>query len=305
MTTVITGAAGFVGRALARRMAAIGYRGSVRLVDRTLPPAPSSAFEAVAADLTHSASLADVLTGATCVIHLAALPGGAAEADPAASRRINLDASLDLVDLLTAARAPVRLVYASSVAVLGDHLPNPVDDLTPPLPAMVYGAHKRMVEIALADAVRRGLDAIPLRLPGIVARPAGSSGLRSAFISDVFHAARDGRPRVIPVGPAATMWLVSAEAAAVALLHATTLPQPRAAALTLPALQVTMTDLIAAIGRATGRPVPVDLVSDPDVEAQFGRLPVLRTAAADALGFVHDGDLETLVTRVLHGLARE
>ncbi len=305
MLTVVTGAAGFVGRALVSRMDAVGVPGRVRLVDRVAPHAPSARFEPVAADLADRAALAAALDGAECVIHLAALPGGAAEADPAASRRINLDATLDLIDLLAARSVPVRLVYASSIAALGDALPDPVDDGTPPRPAMTYGAHKFMIEVALADAVRRGVvDGIALRLPGIVARPAAPSGLKSAFMSEVFHAIREARRCIVPVGPDATMWLLSARAAADALLHAAAVPRvPAACVLTLPALRVQMSALVATVARGAGREADVVYAPDPATEAHFGRLPHLLTPAADGLGFVHDGDLGTLVTNTLGGLA--
>lgn len=53
------------------------------------------------------------------------------------------------------------------------------------------------------------------------------------------------------------------------------------------------------------RAVPGD-VENPVVRAkttaQFGRQPPLSTPLADGLGFVRDGDLATLVARVLEGL---
>ncbi|MFX5476595.1 NAD-dependent epimerase/dehydratase family protein, partial [Acinetobacter baumannii] len=86
------------------------------------------------------------------------------------SRRVNLDATLDLFNLLAEGRAtgsalPV-VVYASTIAVYGTPLPDPVTPATPTRPALIYGAHKRACEILLADATRRGvLDGRSLRLP--------------------------------------------------------------------------------------------------------------------------------------------
>jgi nucleoside-diphosphate-sugar epimerase len=223
-----------------------------------------------------------LLDGVEAVVHLAALPGGAAEADPTASRAINLDASLNLIK---AAAGRARFVYASSIAVFGAPLPDRVDDATPVAPAMTYGAHKAIVEIALADAVRRGdIEGIALRLPGIVARPPAASGLKSAFMSDLFRAIRDGRPYIVPVGPDATVWLMSVGRAAANLVHA--LDVPSGPAMTLPALRTTIADLVAAI--AGGGPTAISYSPDPDLEAQF-------TPRADGLGFRHDGGLANLV----------
>jgi nucleoside-diphosphate-sugar epimerase len=280
---LVTGADGFVGRAVARALPA----DRLRLVDRRRPDVPGA--ECLAADLTDEAALPDLLDGVEAVIHLAALPGGAAEADPIASRAINLDASLNLIE---AAAGRARFVYASSIAVFGAPLPDRVDDRMPVNPAMTYGAHKAMVETALADALRRGdIEGMALRLPGIVARPLTPSGLKSAFISDLFWAIRDGTPYMVPVGPDATVWLMSVGRAAANLVHA--LHAPSSPAITLPALRTSIADLVATI--AAGRPTAIGYAPDPDQEAQFGCQPPLETPLAESLGFRHDGDLANLV----------
>ena len=303
MLTVVTGAAGFVGQALVQRMAETGYAGDVRLVDRTAPLSPGERFECVAADLGDAAALTELLAGADRVIHLAALPGGAAEADPGLSRRINLDVTLDLLEILAGAAKPVRLVHASSIAVFGDPLPARVDDDTEPGPAMTYGAHKRMAELAVIDAARRGVvDAISLRLPGIVARPRDAAGFRSAFVSEIFWAVAAGDPFVLPVGPDATLWLMSAARCADNLIHAASCPLPdwRARALTLPVVRATMADLVEVVACVVGRhAAAVGYAPDETIEAQFGRLPPLTAKRAEALGFRSDGALHALVRAAL------
>lgn len=134
------------------------------------------------------------------LVHLATVPGGAAEADPAASRRVNVDAMYDLLLEAGAAQPGLRVVFASSIAVFGYPLPAFVDDLTPLNPKLVYGGHKAMMEQAVAMLSNRGvIDGMSLRLPGILARPKGPSGMKSAFMSDLFHALRAGERFVCPV----------------------------------------------------------------------------------------------------------
>ncbi|HTU12078.1 MAG TPA: NAD-dependent epimerase/dehydratase family protein [Allosphingosinicella sp.] len=283
---LITGADGFVGRAVARALPPE----RLRLVDRRRPDVAGA--QCIAGDLTDRTALPALLDGIEAVIHLAALPGGAAEADPAASRAVNLDAALNLIE---AASGRARFVYASSIAVFGPPLPDRVDDDTPPCPAMTYGAHKLMVETALADAIRRGdIEGIALRLPGIVARPPAPSGLKSAFMSDLFWAIRDGRPYVVPVSSEATIWLMSASRAAANLVHA--LAAPSGPALTLPALRTTIGDLVETV--AKGRSAAIAYAPDPVLEAKFGRQPPLATPRADRDGFRRDDDLSTLVQSV-------
>lgn len=277
----VTGAAGFVGRAVLARLRREGVEAIA--IDRQ----PGDGI--VAGDLTDPTFRRETLADADAVIHLAAIPGGASEVDYDLSKRVNLDLTLALME-----EAKGRFVYASSIAVFGALSPEPVDDDTPPCPALTYGAHKLMAEVALANLKRLGrLDGVALRLPGIVARPRASAGLKSAFMSDVFHALAASEPITLPVSPQATMWILSAQAVADALLHAVRV-KDAPAVLTLPALRVRMDELVAALGGGK-----VSYEPDANLEAQFGAYPPLSTPAADRLGFRHDGDLATLVKRVL------
>jgi nucleoside-diphosphate-sugar epimerase len=300
MRTVITGAGGFLGRAVTRRLSATLGDGRLVLVDREPPRSHDPRVECVAADIADRDVLARVLEGADRVAHLAAVPGGAAEADYALSRRVNLDASLTLLDLLAQRATPARLVFASSIAVFGAPLPYFVEDDTLPQPALTYGAHKLMVETALCNLVRLGrIEGLALRLPGLVARPPAAKGLKSAFMSEVFHALSAGRPFVSPVGPDATLWLMSVDQAAANIVHGLSAELPPHA-LTLPALHTSMETLVRAIERHLGgEPARVTYDPDPALEEAFGRLPPLATPAADRLGFAHDGDLDRLVQRAL------
>lgn len=297
MTILVTGAAGFVGQAVARKLQASPSGQPVRLLDRL--PAPEIGdrrFSTLCGDLTDAACVDEALEDVSTVIHLASLPGGAAEANPVASRQINLDATLHMLERIDAGPRKVRFVYASSIAVFGAQ-PAQVDDATLPNPALVYGAHKRMVEIALADFHRRGrVDGIALRLPGIVARPGGSSGLKSAFLSDIFHAARDRRSYVVPVSEQATVWMMSVPCVAGNLLHAAGLEDGQGLALTLPATRVQLGDLAERLFQ-NNEEKPI-FQPDNALEVVFGAYPPLITPKASALGFVDDGPIETLIETV-------
>lgn len=307
---VVTGADGFLGRTLVGLLAGREGDQRITLIDRVQAACPDARFTAIARDLSAPGAMRDLVGEADVVFHLAALPGGSAEADPAASRRVNLHTSLDLIDHLSGsgARRGKRLVYASSIAVFGAPLPPRIDDATLPLPTMTYGAHKLMVETALVDANRRGsLQGVALRLPGLVARPGSGAGLRSAFMNEIFHAVIAGRPYTLPVSPQATVWLMTARRAAENLLHAGfgAFDPAARAVLTLPALRIDMGSLVAALGRATSQTPRVDYDPDDGLEAQFGRLPPLDSALARGAGYRDDGDIDALVSTVIADLAGE
>jgi nucleoside-diphosphate-sugar epimerase len=315
MTIIITGAAGFVGRELVADLLKAGAR--VVGMDAHVGALGSHPnLRTVAGDIASADVRAEAFKGGcTALVHLATVPGGAAEADQQASRRINIDAMYDLLEAAKAAGKAQgirpRVVYASSIAVFGDPLPaKGVDDTTPLAPKMIYGGHKAMMELAVNMMHQRGeIEGITVRLPGILARPKGPSGMKSAFMSDLFHALRAGKAFVCPVSEKATIWAQSVSQCARNLAHALTMNaalMPLTRAVTLPAQRISMGNLAAQIAAQCG--TSIDLVSyapDAALEAAFGANPPLSTPTAERAGFAHDGDLATLVAKALAVIARD
>lgn len=295
MRVVVTGAGGFVGREVVKRLrttAAVvgidvvagsgvdicGDLGDMRVLERAFEVPPDA------------------------VLHLATWPGGAAEREPETAWAVNIDASRRLAAVAAEAGRCPRFVFASSIAVYGDPLPSIIDDSTPLNPTLLYGAHKAMLEIWLDTLTRRGaVDALSLRLSGVVARPRASAAMRSAFLSDLFHALSADEPITLPVSPAATVALQSVDCVAENLVHA--LGGQSVGALNLPALVVRVGELVDAVARATGTSAArVSWEPDPVIERQFGQVPPLLTPRATELGFRSDDSLETLVAAALIGL---
>jgi F420-0:gamma-glutamyl ligase-like protein len=127
--------------------------------------------------------------------------------------------------------------------------------------------------------------------------------MKSAFMSDVFHALSAGEEFVMPVSVDATAWLTSVECAVGNLAHALNVDltnAPGDCAATLPALRIRMGNLVEEIALQTGAAVEsVSYSPDAELETAFGALPPLSTPAADRLGFSNDGELSALVARSL------
>lgn len=292
MKVLVTGAGGFVGRALLR---ALDARHEAVAFDRGLAGVPG-----IEGDLCDATALARALdTGCDAIVHLATVPGGAAESDPALAWRVNVDATRTLFDAAARASRPIRMVFASSIAVFGDHLSTPLDEDAPVAPSMLYGAHKAMMETWLATLGRRGsLHGVALRLSGIVARPAGPSGMKSAFLSELFHALRHKREIDVPVSSNATTLLMSVDRAALNLVHA--VEGNLSGCVTLPATFARLSDVVASIARQTGADTGlVRWCPEAAIEARFGRLPRLLTPRAEAMGFTADPSLDDLVRSAL------
>jgi len=301
---LVTGAGGFVGRAL---VSALAPDHDVIAVDRVCDGLAGADCRIWEGDFADPALLDQALAdGCDAAVHLATVPGGAAEQNPALAFDVNVSASARLIDRVAAASPSPRFIFASSIAVFGDPMPTLVDDASPLCPRLVYGAHKAMIEQWIATMTRRGaIRGLSLRFPGIVARPRGVSGMKSAFMSDLFHAAIAHEPFAAPVSPGATMWLMSVSRLVANIAHALHgAPPAEPYALTLPALRTTMAELAQEVARQTGAaPSLVRYDPDPALEAGFGRQPPLETPTADAAGFRHDGSLEALVTAALRNIS--
>jgi nucleoside-diphosphate-sugar epimerase len=292
MKVVVTGARGYLGSAL---VAALDRSGCDTIAtDRD---------DGDIADPTHVRRLFEAPVDR--VFHLAGIVSGAAEADWDLGRRVNLDASLLLLDRCRAQAQRggpvVRFVHASSIAVFGTPLPARIDDATEPLPTLSYGTTKRIVELLLADLARRGeVDGRALRLSGVVVRPPLATGALSAFNSDVLREPLAGRDYVCPVGPDATIWVASKRTTIANLLRLAAVDGAALGAqraVTAPALAVSIGEIVAALGRVdAAAPARVRFAPDARIEAQFGRWPRDASfARAGLLGLERDASIDVII----------
>jgi nucleoside-diphosphate-sugar epimerase len=313
MRVLITGANGFVGRHLTLQLLTRGAINgkainTLLLLDAQLEGFPSDPrIRLHKGSVTDAALIRRVLAdGVDVVFHLVSLAGGAAEQDYDVGYQVNLMASLELLDQLRRQPRPPVLVYASSVAVYGAHLPDRMGEDASPRPQMSYGTHKLMIETALRDLTRRGeVDGRALRLPGIVARPRQPNGLRSAFMSDLLQAYAAGEAYICPVSPQATAWWMSAHCCVGNLIHAAELSSlsfDTERVWQLPVLRLSILQVIDALAGRFGEAGRGRITFEPDahLQALFGAMPALKTPRARAAGFSHDGSASALIRNALN-----
>lgn len=190
---LVTGATGFIGGALAARLAAGGSH--VRVVARRPERAEAlraSGVEVLRADLSDPASLRGSCDGIEIVFHCGAWLG-----TPyvwAAAHAVNVLGTRAAAE--EALRAGVsRFVHLSSIAFYGPVRSGTVTEETPPWKGVeLYGDSKILAEEALHQVASRGLEAVVTR-PGMVYGPR-SRGWTIRAIDWVNH----GRPAMVNSG---------------------------------------------------------------------------------------------------------
>lgn len=161
---LVTGANGFVGRAVCDALAASGraFRACVRAPQSDVPGAVA------VGDVGPDTDWRIALQGVSSVVQLVSRTHVLRETAPdslSAYRRINVQGTLRLAQ--EAARSGVRrLVFMSSIKVNGESTTRPFTEGDPPRPEDAYGVSKREAEDALARvAADSGLEVVVLRPP--------------------------------------------------------------------------------------------------------------------------------------------
>jgi D-erythronate 2-dehydrogenase len=314
MRVVITGGAGFLGTRLAREILRRGSltdsRGDAQplrelvLVDIVAPArSEDPRVRAIVGALDDRSVVDAVLTPDTgSVFHLAAVVSAQAEADFDIGMRVNLDATRNLLERCRACNAPPKFVFASSLAVFGGRLADPVPDDAPVTPRSSYGTQKAIGELLLNDMSRRGfIDGRALRLPTIVVRPGKPNLAASSFASGIIREPLAGVEAVCPVAPETRMWLQSPGAVVDNLLvghevRSADLPMFRA--INVPGISVAVRDMIDALRDVAGADVAerVQWRFDPVIDAIVATWPSRFDARVGvALGMRADADFSGIV----------
>jgi UDP-glucose 4-epimerase len=164
MRILVTGAAGFVGNAVLRQLAAEGHQlvGFVR-TPRHCP------CELRTGDILDQAAVERAVEGADAVCHLAALTQVRQSfEEPVRFFRVNVGGTLNLLDAMKAEAQRsghrLRLVFASTGAVYGAPEAQPITEGQEPEPSNPYGASKLAAEAVIGyQAALGGISAITLR----------------------------------------------------------------------------------------------------------------------------------------------
>lgn len=168
MRVVVTGGSGKGGRWVVRDLREHGH--DVLNVDLRHDGSPHG--QCVIADLTDLGQAQDVLSGADCVVHFAAIPAPELRAE-GETFRINALSTYNVFQAAVAHRMR-RVVWASSETVLGlpfDRPPDfaPIDETITPRPETSYALSKLVGETMAEQSARRsGIGFVGLRISNIM-----------------------------------------------------------------------------------------------------------------------------------------
>jgi len=252
MTTLLTGATGFVGSAVARTLLARGHR--LRLLVRPGSDRSNIAglqAELAEGDLTDPASLARAADGCETLFHVAAdyrlwVP------DPEAMMQANVAGTRALL-LAAQSRGVERMVYCSSVAALGLVGDGSVADETTPVHAdKIVGVYKRskyLAEQAVLELVREHA------MPVIIVNPSTPVGPRDIKPTPTGRMIRDAARGRMPAYVETGLNIVHVDD--VAEGHVLALERGRIGErYILGGEDFALGDLFALVARAAGRPAP-------------------------------------------------
>lgn len=261
-TILVTGANGFVGRAVCRILREAGHK--VRAGVRSTSTAPPGTEPVQMADLGPGAEWRDAVTGCDAIVHLAARVHVMAEKEPdplAAFRYVNTFGTARLAEQ-AAARGITRFIFMSTVKVHGEStMGRPFTAADDPNPTDPYAISKLEAEQFLARlAPETGMRIAAFR-PPLCYGP----GVKGNFLS-LMEAIRAGR--LLPIGAIenrrSLIYVDNLAGAILAALEAP-VPAPFEPFLVKDDEDVSSPALARRLGAALGRParllpVPVPLL---------------------------------------------
>lgn len=194
-SVLVTGARGFIGRAVVKLLQREGYRVISLDASAVEPGSDRQSVRELECDIGNARELrrAFEMEPIGGIVHLAAILPTAAQRDPGLALRVNVEGGIHVLRM--AGRFGVRrVVFGSSLSIYGtyaaDRVVSETDRATP---EDSYGAAKLYVELlGRSDRGRLGTEFVSLRI-GRVVGP-GARSTTSAWRSEIFECLKANHP---------------------------------------------------------------------------------------------------------------
>jgi nucleoside-diphosphate-sugar epimerase len=300
MKVLITGAGGFVGQILAKKLIETNTATELILADVKAPPNPTSSqnIQCAAADLTSLSACDDLIAQAPDAVYiLHGIMSSGSEANLELGLEVNFESVRQLLDTIRTKRPGIKVVFTSSCAVFGRKAVENVATETDivPMPESSYGTQKLMIEFLLNDYSRRGLI----------------DGRASSFVSGIVREPVHGQESELPVDPSIGIWLTSPCTLATNLVHAIKVPAEKLGhfrQILLPGYTATSGEILDALEKVAGKETRALVKEKRDETTQRIVLSwpaKYDTARAKQLGFSEDVGLEQTIRDFIEGEKRK
>ncbi|MBF6135009.1 UDP-glucose 4-epimerase [Nocardia otitidiscaviarum] len=270
MRVLVTGAEGYVGRAVVAALRSSGYqpvamvRGRPTSTSEAVRELPTECTDIRIAELLDAAAVREAVESVDAVCHLAGL-GRARESltDPLRYFRVNTGGTVTLLEAMADAGVR-RIVLASTASIYGSPELQPMGEALPDAPPHPYASSKLAAELAVeAQASTGRLAAAVLRLSNIAG---GADPDPTRLIPRTLAAALDGTPLTVNGDGTAVRDYLHVRDAAAAFVAALEQLPPQGSSRRYnigSGKGSSVLDVAAAVERVTGRRVP--LVHGPAV----------------------------------------
>ena len=313
MKVLITGAGGFVGQILAKKLIETSTATSLILADVQEPSNPTTLkdVQCVAADLTDIKAAENLISqepDAVYILH--GIMSSGSEANLELGLKVNFESVRQLLDIIRTKRPGIKVVFTSSCAVFGrkavENIATETDIV--PMPESSYGTQKLMIEFLLNDYSRRGLiDGRIVRLPTVFVRAGAPTAAASSFVSGIVREPVHGKESELPVDPSIGIWLTSPRALATNLVHAIKAPAEKFGhfrTVLLPGYTATSGEILEALEKVAGKETRalVKEKRDETIQRIVLSWPAgYDTSRAKELGFSEDVGLEQTIRDFIDG----
>jgi D-erythronate 2-dehydrogenase len=324
MNILITGGSGFLGSKLARTLLArssLDGKAIAKIIIADQFPLPSD----LAANPDVTGAVGDLISQCAAfkeqsfdaIFHLASAVSGECEADFDLGLRSNLDSTRALLDALryrfTATGHKTKLIFSSSGGIFGADparaMPSSITDDTYPMPQSSYGTHKFMLEQLVADYSRKGfIEGRSVRLMTVSVRPGKPNGAASSFFSGIIREPIAGMASSYPVPLSTRHGLSSPDNTIdgiIKVFEATTEQFGGRMALNMPALSVTVGEMLDALERVCGEGVRALVTHEPNPLVEkivLGWPTNWENKRSLAMGLKADESFESIINQYLAGL---